>query len=467
MPVIMDFSPISGATLNNFFLRNLKRKYPVIRSGSGVWLSDTENRKYLDGCSGAVVSNIGHGVAEVNDAITEQLSKIAFVHSSQFVSESGLQLAEKLIALAPGKFNPGGRVYFVSGGSEAVETALKMARAYFYEIGLYQKSIVISRRNSYHGSTQGALAATGHPARRKPYLPILADSPHIAPSNPYRCPCGEPAVCSSEQCGIALADELENSIQKVASENVMAFIAEPVVGAAIGAAVPHAGYFKRIREICDRYGILLIADEVMTGMGRLGAHFGLSNFGVQADIIALGKGLSAGYMPLGAVLASAEIVSVFEQGSGVFEHGFTYSGHPVACAAGLAVLDYMQNNKLIERVNRLEKTVQEALSALTGISIVGNVRGKGFLWGIEFVCDRAAKIPFAPELHASQALAAEAAKQGLLIYPGTGCVDGVKGDHILFAPPYVVSEEELAEMIRRLAASLKKVAAGLPSRSLI
>lgn len=442
-----------------FFYRNLKRQYPTISSGTGVWLTDSQAKQYLDGCSGAVVANIGHGVSEVNEAINDQLRRVAFAHSSQFVSEAALNLAEKLIKMAPSGFNPGGRTYFVSGGSEAVETALKMARAYFYEMGATQKHIVISRRNSYHGSTQGALSATGHPARRKPYLPLLAGNPQVSPSYPYRCACGAAGVCSSAVCGKRLADELEAAIVQAGPENVMAFIAEPVVGAALGAVPPHPDYFKHVREVCNRHSVLLIADEVMTGLGRIGADFGLSLFGVEADIIALGKGLSAGYMPLGAVLASKRVVSAFENGTGIFEHGFTYSAHPTACAAGLAVLEYMEANQLTKRVGELELRLKDGLSAVAaGSAIVGDVRGKGFLWGMEFVCDREAKSPFPSELKLSQNLAAEAASQGLLIYPGSGSIDGASGDHVIVAPPYTASEAELDKLFELLSVSVKNIA---------
>lgn len=453
--------------MSNLFLRNLKREYPVISSGKGVFLTDNRNRQYLDACSGAVVSNIGHGVEEVIRAINAQLSKIEFAHTSQFVSEPAMQLADRLIKMAPARFQPSGLVYFVSGGSEAVETALKIARAYFYECGLYQKRIVISRWGSYHGSTQGALSATGHPARRKPYLPVLSDNPHIAASHPFRCACGDPAVCQSEECGRRLADELEAAINKCGAENVMAFIAEPIVGAALGAALPHPGYFKRIRDICNKHNILFIADEVMTGLGRAGQNFALSTSGVEADIIVLGKGLSAGYMPLGAVLVSGELSALFAKGSGIFEHGFTYSGHPVACAAGMAVLQYMETHNLLERVRALEPLLKEALNSLREFEIVGDVRGAGFLFGVELVCNREAKLPFAADLRVAQKIAAEASNLGLLIYPGSGSIDGTKGDHFIVAPPYVINEAELDLLSSRLRQAVKKLAQSVPSTSRI
>jgi adenosylmethionine-8-amino-7-oxononanoate aminotransferase len=449
--------------MQSFFSRNLKRQYPQIKSGQGVWVTDSRGKTFLDGCSGAVVANIGHGVAEINEAINEQLSKIAFVHSSQFVSEAALALADRLVSRAPQGIRNGGRAFFVCGGSEAVETSLKMARAFFYEKGMKDRRIVISRLASYHGASLGALSATGHPARRKPYLPVLADNPHISASHPYRCPCGAPDVCQSESCGKALADELEKEILAAGADNVMAFIAEPVVGAALGAAGPHPGYFKRIREICDRHQVLFIADEVMAGMGRLGTESALSVFGVEADIVALGKGLAAGYMPLGAVLASGKVVAAFENGSGIFEHGFTYSAHPVACAAGLAVLNYVDEHRLFERVIALEDRLKNGLNRLYDSGIVGNVRGKGFFWGVEFVQDRAGKTPFAPELRVCQKLGSEAAQLGLLVYPGGGAVDGNIGDHIIVAPPYTISESEIDELLQRLTAAVASTEKSLRS----
>lgn len=443
--------------MDHFFYRNLKRAYPTVSFARGVWVTDDKHRSYLDACSGAVVANIGHGVAEINEAIQEQLSKVAFTHSSQFVSEAALNLAERTIALAPGNFK-NGRVYFVSGGSESVETALKMARGYFYELGQDSRRLVISRWNSYHGSTQGALAVTGHPARRKPYLPILSDHPKISPAHPYRCPCGfGPGPCVSEQCSLERADELEAAILKAGPENVMAFIGEPVVGAALGASVPSGGYWKRIREICSRYGVLLIADEVMTGLGRVGPNMGLDLWGVEPDIIALGKGLSAGYMPLGAVLASGEVVSAFEQGSGAFEHGFTYSAHPVSCAAGVAVLDYMQEHRLIQSVKQREKNFLAGLKEACSDDIVGDVRGHGFLVGVELVMDQKSKQPFPAELKLSQQVAAQALQNGLMIYPGSGSIDGVKGDHVIIAPPFTISESEMKELFQRLKLSIEQV----------
>lgn len=436
--------------MDSFFFRNLKRSYPVIESGSGVWLRDRDGRQYLDGCSGAVVSNIGHAVAEIKEAINAQLESIAFAHTSQFVSEAALQLSEKLIEIAPSSFNPGGRVYFVSGGSEAIETAIKMARAYFVELGMLKKSLLVTRHSSYHGSTIGALSLTGHPARRKPYLPLLPNSPKISASYPYRCACGTQGTCNSSDCGLRLANELEETILRHGSENVMAFVAEPVVGAALGAVPPHPSYFKRVREICDSHEVLFIADEVMTGLSRTGPVFALSDDGVQADIIALGKGLSAGYMPLGATLASAKVASAFENGSGVFEHGFTYNAHPVSCATGLAVLNYMHQHGLFKRVDAISEQFFSGLQKIANKYSCVNLRGRGLLAGMEFVSDPAEKTPFLSTLSFSKKLADLAAQNGLLIYPGAGSVDGVSGDHVIIAPPFTISKSEMDELFENL-----------------
>jgi adenosylmethionine-8-amino-7-oxononanoate aminotransferase len=439
--------------MSRFFQRNLKRHYPIIQSGKGVWLTDADRYTYLDGCGGAIVSNIGHGVPEINQAITEQLSRVAFAHTSQFVSQAGLDLADILVALAPKSF-AAGRVYFTSGGTESVETALKMARGYFLEKGQPSRKTIISRWQSYHGSTIGALSATGHPARRQPYLPMLKDEPHIDPVYPYRCSCGTADSCTSDACAIKLANQLESAIVAAGPETVLAFLAEPIVGAALGAAVPAQSYWSRIREICTKYGVLLIADEVMVGLGRCGRALALDLWNVSADIIVLGKGLSAGYIPLGAVMASSEVARAFEQGSGVFEHGFTYSGHPLACAAGLAVQQYVVKHDLIQRVAAKEKQFFDIMNSLRKFPVVGDIRGKGFLAGVELVANQKTKDPFPTGLRVSQVVAKEAVKAGLLIYPSSGSIDGTLGDHFMVAPAFNIQDEELEELSKRLEAAL-------------
>lgn len=453
--------------MSEFFFRDLKKNYPTVASASGVRITDSDGRTYLDACSGAVVANIGHGVAEINEAINTQLKKVAFAHTTQFVSEAGLSLAKKVVDMTPPGFRKGARAYFMSGGSEAVETAIKMARSYFVHRGENQRSICFSRWQSYHGSTFGALSATGHPARRKPYVPLLRTPAHVSADYRYRCKCGfGPGSCSSDECSISIANELEAAIISAGPENVMAFIAEPIVGATLGAAVPGRAYFPRIREICDKYDILLIADEVMTGLGRTGAAFGMSHFNVEPDIIALGKGMAAGYQPLAAVLASDKVVKAFEDSNGIFEHGFTYSAHPVSCAAGLAAIEYVQKHNLIESVAARELTFFQRAEKLLATGIIGDIRGKGFMMGLEFVKDLEAKQPFPADIRISQLVAQEAMKNGLLVYPGSGFIDGELGDHIMVAPPFTTTDEELDEMFELLGRTLKGVARQLDPVSL-
>ncbi len=441
--------------MSNFFYRNLKKNYPLARQAKGVWIEDTEGKKYLDGCSGAIAVNLGHSVGEINEAITKQLSSLAFAHTSQFVSEAGMTLAQELVKLAPSGLQHGARAYFTSGGSESVETALKLARAYFVEKGEPERSICISRWHGYHGSTLGALSVTGHPARRRPYLPLLKPGTHITTDYKYRCKCGfGPGPCPSEQCVMQRANELEDAILLHGPQNVMAFIGEPIVGATLGAAVPGASYWPRIREICRKYGVLMICDEVMTGLGRTGTNFAIDHWQVTPDIITLGKGLSAGYMPLGAVIASGEIVKAFES-KGVFEHGFTYSGHPAACAAGVAALDYLNKNKLVLRVQELENSFFKRFDEIKKMDFVGDLRGHGFMAGLEFVRDRQTKEPFEAALSVSQLICKEAMKAGLLVYPGSAFIDGIKGDHIMIAPPFTITESELDELFSKLLSALK------------
>lgn len=445
--------------MSEFFFRNLKKTYPTVASAKGVRITDTEGRTYLDACSGAVVANLGHGLAEVNEAINDQLQKVAFAHTTQFVSEAGLKLAKKVVDMTPAGFKRGARAYFMSGGSEAVETAIKMARSYFVHRGEHQRTICFSRWQSYHGSTFGALSATGHPARRKPYVPMLRSPSHVSADYRYRCKCGfGPGPCANDDCSIARADELEEAIVFAGLENVMAFIAEPIVGATLGAAVPGRAYFPRIREICDKYGILLIADEVMTGLGRTGTTFGMNHFDVEPDIIALGKGMAAGYQPLAAVLGSGRVVKAFEDSNGIFEHGFTYSAHPVSCAAGLAAIDYVQKHNLIEKVGERETSFFNRAKQLLSTGVIGDIRGKGFMMGLEFVKNAETKEPFSAEVRISQLVAQEAMKIGLLVYPGSGFIDGVNGDHIMVAPPFNVTDDELSEMFDLLQRAITTVA---------
>lgn len=427
-----------------------------------MWITDASGGRYLDGCSGAIVSNIGYGVDRIKDAVSRQMSALPFAHTSQFVTEAGLQLAKRLAELTFPE-ESGARVYFTSGGSEAVETALKMARSYWLEKGEHRKRYYISRKPGYHGSTFGALHVTGHSARRQPYEPLLdstmsnrGDCTQIESPYPYRCICGARSACSRRECALRYASLLEEAIVRLDAVNVAAFIAEPVIGAALGACVPPEGYWQEVREICRRHGVLLIADEVMSGMGRCGYALGLDRWAVKPDIAVLGKGLAAGYMPLGAVVASGPVSSAFEQGSGVFEHGFTYSGHPCAVAAGLAVVDYMHELQLFEAVRAGEKHFLDQLRAVSDCAIVGDVRGCGYLAACELVKDRKTKEPFAAGDRISQVVARAALEEGLLIYPGAAFLPGGAGDHFMVAPAFNMSRHDMGELFERLQNALRK-----------
>lgn len=442
--------------MNCFFPRTFLKDCPIVESAHGVYIKDKSGKEYFDGSSGAIVSNLGHGVEEIVEAVIEQTRKIAYAHTSQFWSEPALELAKSLIEMAPPNFKPNGRVYLTSGGSESIETALKMARAYFVEKGEEKRHIAISRKNSYHGATLGALSITGHPARRKPYLPILKSPTFIQAPYPYRCQCGKnPGPCQKEQCAIDRANELEEAILLCGKENVMAFIAEPISGAALGASVPGDAYWPRIKAICKEYGVLLIADEVMVGLGRTGANFAIDHYRVEPDLIVLGKGLAAGYQPLGAVLASEDIVNAFIEHSGTFEHGFTYSGHPVAAAAGLASINYLQKHNLVDVVKIKEKRFFEKLETLENSPFTGDLRGRGFFAGLEFVQNKENKTPFPKEISFSKLIAREAIHNGLIVYPGSAFIDGTLGDHILIAPPLTSTEEELDELMLRLRSTFE------------
>ncbi len=424
---------------------------PLATRGEGVFIYDEQGNRYLDGCSGALVANLGHGREDVARAMAEQAARLAYVHGGAFTTEPAETLARMLAELAPGDLD---RVFLVSGGSEATETALKMARQYWVEQGRPEKYLVISRRLSYHGATLGALSMSGHAARRRPYRPLLADFPHIPPCYHYRCP-----FCQAEpDCNLRCAHALEEEIVRTGPEYVVAFIAEPVVGAAAGATTPPPGYFEAIRQICDRYDVLFIADEVMTGFGRTGRMFGIEHWAAVPDIIATGKGISAGYAPLGAVIARAEIYRTIQSGSGGFVHGFTYSGHPPSAAAGVAVLTILQEQGLVEAAARKGEYLKSGLLQLQARHpIVGEVRGKGLMLGLEFVRDRATREPFCRDLKVSERVVGAAFRRGLCVYPGSGTVDGVRGDHILVGPPLIISQPELDLLLSILDEALTDV----------
>src|SRR6266705_3510274 len=385
--------------------------------------------------------------------MAEQAAQIAFAHTSQFHTEPAEKLAARLLAMAPPNFRRGGRVYFTSGGSEATETAIKLVRQFHLEGGQKNRYRVLSRRQSYHGSTLGAMSVSGNVARRALYEPLIPEWGHIAPCFCYHCPFEK----TFPQCQLACADDLQVLLGGQGRDQAAAFIFEPVVGATLGAAVPPEGYIARIAEICRKNGILLIADEVMTGMGRTGKPFAVQHWGVEPDIILVGKGVASGYAPLGAVLVSARVVAAFERGSGAFMHGFTYQAHPVSTAAGNAVLDYLESHKLFDRVVPAGKNLCAALSPLQSHPHVGDIRGLGLLLGVEFMKDKTTHEPFPREQDIAERIRQACLDENVLTYPTQGCVDGLRGDHILLAPPFTVSPEESALIARALQSALAKV----------
>jgi adenosylmethionine-8-amino-7-oxononanoate aminotransferase len=404
------------------------------------------------------VVNIGHGVASVGSAMASQAAQLAFAHSSQFHTSAAEKLAARLLALAPAGMRRGGRVYFTSGGSEANETAIKLARQFFLERGQPERFRVVSRRQSYHGSTLGAMTVSGNLVRRAPYQPLLPEWGHIAPCFCLHCPLG----LRFPGCNLACADELEtllrnDSVSHGPADSVAAFIFEPVVGATLGAAVPPDGYVQRLARICRDHDVLLIADEIMTGMGRTGRPFAVEHWNVEPDMITVGKGVAGGYAPLGAVIVGPRVVEAFAGGSGAFQHGFTYQNHPISMAASNAVLDVLEQENLFARVNGAGAELFAALEPLKAHPHVGDVRGLGLLAGIEFVKDQATREPFPPEENIAGRIFNAAMERSVLTYPTQGCVDGVSGDHILLAPPFTITAEECRMAAQAIAAAAEKV----------
>lgn len=434
------------------FPRNFKKQYPIAVRGEGCWITASDGKKYLDAAGQAAVVNIGHGVASVASAMAEQASQLAFAHSSQFHTAAAEKLAARLLALAPEGMRCGGRVYFCSGGSEANETAIKLARQYFIERNQPERFRVVSRRQSYHGSTLGAMAMSGNMARREPYQPLLPEWGHIDPCFCRHCPLG----LQFPACKLACAEELETLLGDDHARSIAAFIFEPVVGATLGAAVPPDGYVQRIAEICRQHDVLLIADEVMTGIGRTGKPFAVDHWGVTPDMIAFGKGAASGYAPLGGVIVGPRMIETFERGSGAFQHGFTYQNHPVSMAAGNAVLDVLEQQALFARVPTASRELFTALEPLKQHRHVGDVRGLGLLAGIELVKDKTTCTPFLREENIAGKIFQAAMEQGVLTYPTQGCVDGVNGDHILLAPPFIISGEECHIAARAIAVAMEK-----------
>jgi adenosylmethionine-8-amino-7-oxononanoate aminotransferase len=414
-----------------------------------------DGRRYLDASGGAAVVTIGHGVEEVARAMAEQAGRLAYVHSSQYHTAVAEKLAQRILALAPAGMREGGRIFFTSGGSEATETAIKLARQYWLERGETKRARVISRRQSYHGATLGALAVSGNARRREPFAPMIPEWGHAVECFCYRCPLG----LKYPECNVDCADDLERLLLRDGSVDVAAFIFEPVSGATLGAVPPPDGYVQRIADICHRHGILLIADEVMTGMGRTVKAFAVEHWGVTPDMILVGKGIASGYAPLGGVVVAGHVVDAISRGSGTFMHGFTYNAHPVAAAAGNAVLDYIERENLFARVEPMGRDLMMALEPLRRFSVVGDVRGMGLLCGIELVRDAKTREAFPRDARIAQRIQEDALEAGVITYPIQGCVDGERGDHILIAPPFTITPG----MIQMLAAGLEHAIADLGS----
>jgi adenosylmethionine-8-amino-7-oxononanoate aminotransferase len=447
--------------------RSFRKDFPAAVRGEGVYVWDAAGKQYCDLAGSAAVNFIGHGVPEISAAMAEQAATLEFVHTSQFTTPVAEEYAEELLAFA-GKHFRGGAVYFTCGGSESIETALKLARQYQVEIGEPRRHQLLSRVQSYHGSTLGALSVSGNKRRREMYLPMVREFAHVGMPYCYRCDFDCTDGCHN--CGQQYAAELELAIKSAGGE-AAAFIFEPVSGATLGAVVPPPGYLQSIAEICRRHGVLLIADEVMTGMGRTGRNFAVDHWlggegTIEPDILVAAKGLSSGYAPLGAVIASKKVVDAIAEGSGAFLHGFTYNAHPISLAAGRAVLHYLQEKKLVEaadssRAGSAAAHFKQALETLREEESVGDVRGIGLLWAVEFVSDKASKRPFPPEQNFAGRVGAAAMKRGLLVYPMQGSVDGVSGDHLLLAPPAIITGEQIAWSAEQLRASVQEALASL------
>lgn len=436
--------------MTRVFHRNPRDAYAVAVRGEGAYLFDREGRRYLDASGGAAVSCLGHSDAAVIRAIQDQLGKLPFAHTSFFTNEPMEALADELIARAPKSFD---KVYFVSGGSEAVEAALKLARQYFVEKGEPQRRHLIGRRQSYHGNTLGALAVGGNASRRRQFEPLLIEASHVSPCYAYR---GREAGETDDAYATRLAAELEAEIQLVGEDKVIAFVAETVAGATLGAVPPVPGYFKRVREVCDRYGVLLILDEVMCGMGRCGSLFAYEQEGIVPDLVTVAKGLGAGYQPIGATLVSARICDAIVSGSGFFQHGHTYLGHAAACAGALAVQKRLHDDGLLARVKPMGAMLERKLRTAFGSHPnVGDIRGRGLFLALELVQDRAGRQPFDPARRVHARLKKAALQAGLLCYPMGGTLDGVRGDHVLLAPPFIIEESQLDELVAKLGEALE------------
>ncbi|AIO44089.1 aspartate aminotransferase family protein [Burkholderia cenocepacia] len=431
--------------MTTVFHRAPRATLPVAVAGDGIEIIDSTGKRYIDACGGAAVSCLGHSNQRVIDAIKRQAQQLPYAHTSFFTTDVAEELADRLVDGAPAGLD---HVYFVSGGSEAIEAALKLARQYFVEKGEPQRRHFIARRQSYHGNTLGALAIGGNAWRREPFLPLLIEAHHVSPCYAYR---DQQAGETDEAYAQRLADELERKIVELGAENVAAFVAETVVGATAGAVPPVRTYLQKIRAVCDKYGVLLILDEIMSGMGRTGYRYACDEDGVAPDLLTIAKGLGAGYQPIGATLVSDRIYRTIVDGSGFFQHGHTYLGHATACAAALEVQRVIAEDKLLDNVKARGEQLRASLREHYGAHPhVGDVRGRGLFVGVELVRDRDTKATFAPALKLHAAVKREAMQRGLMVYPMGGTIDGVHGDHILIAPPFVCTAQQIDTIVERL-----------------
>jgi adenosylmethionine-8-amino-7-oxononanoate aminotransferase len=436
--------------------RSIAHSYPTAVSGQGIFIRDETGKDYIDASGGAAVSCLGHSHPDIIDAMRAQLDKLEYAHTSFFTSQAAEELADDLVAHAPDGL---GHAFFVSGGSEAIEAALKLARQYFVERGEPQRRFLIARRQSYHGVTLGALAVGGREWQRRPFAPLLIETHHVSPVYEYR---ERHAEETSEAYGERLAEELNAKIAELGGGNVMAFVAETVVGATMGAVPAVPGYFRRVREICDRHGILLILDEVMCGMGRTGTLHACEQEGVTPDILAIAKGLGGGYAPIGAMLLHERIYKTIADGSGAFQHSHTYTGHPLACAAALAVQQVMRRDDLLANVREQGGLLARRLQERFGNHpFVGDVRGRGLFQGLEIVADRGTKKPFDPQRKLHAQIKREAMARGLMVYPMGGTVDGATGDHVLLAPPFIVNKGQIDVIVERLGDAVDAAVASI------
>ncbi|RKE38720.1 hypothetical protein B0G76_5066 [Paraburkholderia sp. BL23I1N1] len=436
--------------MSTVFHRSPKQSLPVAVAGDGIEIIDSTGKRYIDASGGAAVSCLGHSNQRVIDAIKRQAQQLPYAHTSFFTTQVAEELADRLVASAPQGLE---HVYFVSGGSEAIEAALKLARQYFVEKGELQRRHFIARRQSYHGNTLGALAIGGNAWRREPFLPILIEAHHVSPCYAYR---EQRADETEEQFAQRLADELEQKILELGADTVAAFVAETVVGATAGAVPPVREYFRKIRAVCDRYGVLLILDEIMSGMGRTGYLYACEEDGIAPDILTIAKGLGAGYQPIGATLVSERIYQAIVGGSGFFQHGHTYIGHATACAAALEVQRVIADDHLLPNVQARGEQLRGRLREhYAQHPHVGDVRGRGLFVGVELVQDRATKAPFDAKLKLQAAIRREAFARGLMVYPMGGTVDGKVGDHVLLAPPFICSARDIDEIVNRLTDAIE------------